>query len=100
MLRNTFHLTGTAPASRPLAKTLRALRESWGEALAAHRRYEHLTSQGVAHDPALKEALGICIPAGEVRIAGSRAGTRCRSKPHTGERLAGQAQIGNLTFVR
>jgi hypothetical protein len=92
MLMNTFPLT-----SLPLATTLCALRDAWREALAAHRQYERLTSRGVAHDPALQEALR--IPADEVGAAGLQATARCRSKPHTGDRMRGEAQIGNLTFV-
>jgi hypothetical protein len=112
MLRQSFHPTGTestpretnpaaaARSSRPLATILHAIGDAWREALTAHRQYEQLTSSGVAHDPALKEALGIRIPAGEVRIAGSRATTGCRSKPHTSDRMRGEAHIGNLTFVQ
>jgi hypothetical protein len=33
------------------------------EGLAAHRRYEHLRSEGVHHDLALRQALGISPPA-------------------------------------
>jgi hypothetical protein len=96
MLRQTFHPTGPESAprktnpARTVATILRAMGDAWREALAAHRQYVQLTSRGVAHDPALKQALGFRIPAGEVR----------RSKPHTGHWRRGEAQIGNLTFVR
>jgi hypothetical protein len=111
MLRQSFHPTGTgsgpreripatALSSRPVATILLAMRDAWREALAAHRSYEQLTATGVPHDPALKAALGIRLPTGEARTAGSRATTGCRSRPNTGDRMRGQAQIGNLTFVQ
>jgi hypothetical protein len=43
-------------------RTLVALWSIWDAlraGLAAHRRYEHLRSRGIPHDPALREALGI-----------------------------------------
>jgi hypothetical protein len=51
--------TPPAAAAWPIAATLRAIGEAWREGLAAHRAYELLRSRGMAHDPALREALGI-----------------------------------------
>jgi len=48
-----------AAAAWPIAATLRAIGEAWREGLAAHRAYEHLRSRGMAHDTALREALGM-----------------------------------------
>jgi len=42
----------------PIALTLRIIRDGLCEGLAAQRRYRQLTSSGVAHDPALRAALG------------------------------------------
>jgi hypothetical protein len=46
----------TAP---PIAATLRAIADAWCEGLAACRQYEELRSSGVAHDRAVREALGL-----------------------------------------
>ncbi len=46
-------------AAWSIAATLRAIGEAWREGLAAHREYERLRSRGMAHDTALREALGI-----------------------------------------
>jgi hypothetical protein len=48
-----------AAAASSIAATLRAIGAAWREALAGHREYEHLRSRGMAHDTALREALGI-----------------------------------------
>lgn len=53
---------GTAP---PIATTLRAFADAWREGLAACRRYEELTSSGVPHDRAVKEALGLGLISSE-----------------------------------
>jgi hypothetical protein len=45
-------------ASRGIAATLWLAVEGWSEALAACRDYEQLRSRGVAHDAALRHALG------------------------------------------
>ena len=42
----------------PIALTLRIIRDGLCEGLAAQRRYRQLTARGVAHDPALRAALG------------------------------------------
>jgi len=47
---------GAAP---PIATTLRAIADAWCEGLAACRQYEQLRSSGVAHDRAVREALGL-----------------------------------------
>jgi hypothetical protein len=57
----------TGPAGRsarlaqapPFATTLRAIADAWCEGLAACRQYEELRSSGVAHDRAVREALGL-----------------------------------------
>ena len=42
-----------------IVTALLAMWDAWREALVAHRRYEHLSSRGMPHDKALKEALGL-----------------------------------------
>lgn len=49
------HPAGTGWA---IAAALQSSWEAFREALAAHRHYERLTSRGVPHDTALREALG------------------------------------------
>jgi hypothetical protein len=49
----------TAWSSRPLATTLRNVRDALQEGLAAHRQYEHLRSRGISHDTALRHAFAI-----------------------------------------
>jgi hypothetical protein len=137
MLRNSYPTPsfdetgqGTAPAGHPaqraacfaglIVSTLRSMQEAWREGLFAHRRYEHLKATGVPHDPALREALGIHIPAGESQTVKSRVTARCRSVPLTGAppnddgavvscgeglsdsnpapRLRVSARIGNLAY--
>jgi hypothetical protein len=56
------------PAAWPVLVTLGAMWDAWGEALAAHRQYEHLRSRGVPHDTAIRESLGL----GHVHRAGTR----------------------------
>ena len=53
--------------SRPTAVMLRTIRDALLEGLAAHRRYEHLRSKGVHHDPAIRQAFGISHPAPQER---------------------------------
>jgi hypothetical protein len=62
------HRHDQAPATWPMLATLHAMWDAWGEALAAHRRYEHLRSRGVPHDTAITESLGL----GHVHRAGTR----------------------------
>ena len=47
------------PKPRRFATTLRAIADAWCEGLAACRQYEELRSSGVAHDRAVREALGL-----------------------------------------
>jgi hypothetical protein len=46
---------------RSAAAALSTIRDALIEALAAHRRYEHLMSRGMPHDTALRLATGIHI---------------------------------------
>jgi len=85
----------TASSSWPIATTLLTLPGALREGLATHRRYEHLRSRGIPHDTALTEALGIRIPASEVRAARSQAAAQCRSHP-----LAGTARTGEAIVLR
>jgi uncharacterized protein YjiS (DUF1127 family) len=69
---STFWSLGTA---------LSAIRDALGEGLAAYRQYEHLKSRGMSQDTALKVALGVRNPAGEVPTAPShRASKRLRGR--------------------
>ena len=53
-----------------MVATLHAMWDAWGEALAAHRQYEHLTSRGVPYNAALRESLGLGrIPHADTRHA-------------------------------
>ncbi len=90
MLRSCFHdalpfdeirqatkLTGrsaqpTAASGWP-TPTLRMICDALREGLAASRRYEDLRSRGIAHDQAVREALGIGLSPPQV--------TRERAKP-------------------
>jgi hypothetical protein len=51
------------PTSSPAVTGIRTICATFRESLAAHRRYEHLTSRGMPHDAALREALGIGLGA-------------------------------------
>jgi hypothetical protein len=62
------HRHNQAPATWPMVATLHAMWDAWGEALSAHRQYEHLRSRGVPHDTAIRESLGL----GRVHHAGTR----------------------------
>jgi len=83
-LSNSYRMTELAaqPArradGRPTATaiTLRSFLDAFLEGLAAHRRYEHLRSEGVLHDPAIRQAFGISLPesASEERRRCCRAG--------------------------
>ena len=46
-------------ASWPAVAAVRMMRDAFCEGLAAHREYEALRSRGIAHDRALREALGL-----------------------------------------
>ena len=62
---------------RPTATTgmLRSIVGALREGLAAHRRYEHLRSKGIRHDPAIRRAFGISLPAS----ASQEQRRRCRT---------------------
>ncbi len=112
----------TTSSPWPVATTLRSIRDALREGLAAHRHYEHLKSRGVSHDTALREALGICIPASELRTATSRDAAEYRSLSPRGTdqsdeafmrceegfagtvnpapRLRASARIANLAYVK
>jgi hypothetical protein len=62
------HHPDMAVAAWPIVATLWSLCDAWREALAAHRRYEHLRSRGVPHDAALRESLGL----GRVHLGDTR----------------------------
>src|SRR2546423_14540525 len=69
---------GDASASRPMAATLQTISEALREAFSAYRRYGRLTSRGIPHDPALREALELRRPAGRVGTARWRTPPRHR----------------------
>src|SRR5438874_11180777 len=55
----------TRPSARPTARwarqaatALRTVSEAWRECVAAHHQYGQLTSRGVPHETAVREALG------------------------------------------
>ena len=50
---------GRSTAAAPMAATLRAMCGALREGLAAARQYEHLRSNGVDHDRAVRAALGL-----------------------------------------
>ena len=49
----------TASAPGAIVSALRRAWEAWCDGLAAHRQYEDLRSRGVAHEEAIREALGV-----------------------------------------
>ena len=63
----------TEPAAQPARRTadrptatagkLRTILDALREGLAAQRRYEHLRSKRIHHDPAIRQAFGIAHPA-------------------------------------
>ena len=69
MLRNTCtapHFTPArharrrrSPPALPAVTIMRMLFEALREGLTAHRHYEELRSQGIAHDSALRQALAL-----------------------------------------
>jgi hypothetical protein len=67
------HRRDLALATWSMVATLHALWDAWGEALAAHRQYEHLRSRGFSHDAALRESLGLGrTPRADTREAAKR----------------------------
>jgi hypothetical protein len=106
---------GTASSSRPAATMLRAILNALRDGLAVQRQYEHLKTRGVSHDRALREALGIRIPASEVRVAAqyqSRPLTdttrinetvcvrRVSACVNPAPRLPASARVGNLAYLK
>jgi uncharacterized protein YjiS (DUF1127 family) len=63
-------------ASWSIATALLTFRDALVAGLAAHRQYEHLKSEGISHDSALKLALGVCNPASEVPTATSHPASK------------------------
>jgi hypothetical protein len=49
----------TSFSSSPIATKLRAIWDALREGIAAHRHYEQLTSRGISHDTAIRQALRI-----------------------------------------
>jgi hypothetical protein len=49
----------TGSSSSPIPTKLRTIRDALREGIAAHREYEHLRWEGVPHDTAIRQALGI-----------------------------------------
>jgi hypothetical protein len=48
----------TARWFRQAATALRTVSEAWHECFAAHHQYRQLTSRGIRHETAIREALG------------------------------------------
>jgi hypothetical protein len=83
MLRNIYHTPSfngarqethlaARPGQRtgstwPFATTLLSIPDALRGGLTASRQYEHLTSEGISHDTAVRKALGIASRQCEVR---------------------------------
>ena len=52
----------TGFSSSPIASKLRAIWDALREGIAAHRQYEQLTSRGIPHDTAIRQAFRISHP--------------------------------------
>ena len=65
--------TATTGMLRTILGTLR-------EGLTAHRRYEHLRSKGIQHDPAIRQAFGVSHPT-SASAGRRRSGTPPRVPP-------------------
>jgi hypothetical protein len=78
-----------APSSLPLATTLRTVASALRDGLLAARQYEHLRSSGVAHDLALRMAIGGRHASSDVRPTARRhrSGPLARH-PHSEEAAA------------
>jgi hypothetical protein len=81
-----------APSSRSLAAALRTVASALRDGLLAARQYEHLRSSGVAHDLALRMAIGVGHASSDIRPTARRplAGPLAR-RPHSGEAAARRA---------
>jgi hypothetical protein len=64
---HALDLAGWSPqatgfASSPTTSRLRAIWDALREGITAHRHYEQLTSRGIPHDTAIRQALRISHP--------------------------------------
>jgi hypothetical protein len=64
---HALDLAGWSPqatgfASSPTTSRLRAIWDALREGITAHRHYEQLTSRGISHDTAIRQALRISHP--------------------------------------
>ena len=110
---------GPQKASSPwrVATLLPTLWDALRESLSAWRQYEHLTSRGIPHDPALRQAIGLAHPPSDAPPAvprrrsclrtagrpGAETITRRRQDfpdaPDQTVRTPASARIGNLAYV-
>jgi hypothetical protein len=115
MLRNCDPTSRTAVCSRPAAIALATICGALRDGLAALRRYEHLETWGVSRDRALREALGVGIPAGEVHVAAQYPSCPLTDRPrmnetacarrvpacvHPASHLPASARVGNLAYLK
>jgi hypothetical protein len=77
------------PSFWPLATTLRTFGSALRDGLLAARQYEHLKSRGIAHDLALRMAVGVRGASSDIRPGARRhrPGPLAR-RPHRGEATA------------
>jgi hypothetical protein len=90
------------PSLWPLATTLRTVASALRDGLLAVRQYEHLRSRGVAHDLALRMAIGVRHASSDVRPTARRHRSgplACR--PDSGEvaQSRSSARIANLAYA-
>ena len=77
------------PSFWPLATVLRTVASALRDGLLAARQYEHLRSRGLAHDLALRMAIGVRHARSDIRPTARRHRSgplACR--PHSGEAAA------------
>jgi hypothetical protein len=65
--RTRHPVQATARWIRQAGTKLRMISEAWDECVAAHHRYAQLTSRGVPHETAIREALGFGLAPAHVR---------------------------------
>ena len=58
----THHALDPGFAFSPTTSRLRAIWDALREGITAHRHYEQLTSRGISHDTAIRQALRISHP--------------------------------------
>jgi hypothetical protein len=104
-----------APLSWPLATMLRTVAFALRDGLSAARQYEHLRSRGIAHDLALRMAMGVRRASSDIRPAARHhlSGPLAR-RPRRGEAVKlcreevcpeqiaqsrGSARIANLSYA-